>query len=189
MSAATRWRNRLRVREDLLLDAQRAERIVRARWKRTKPGTWPRTAAYRALVAAKAKAALRRSQVAAAKRVIARHSSDDHLWGGSRGVTNEIIAIVDGRAEVSSRKRTETFGNPGSDHHVSQTLADAVDFRIVEAHSLKNEISRKLGGPRTLPDYANFVIKRGGQLYRVQGIAGTHGTGPHLHFGVKRVSS
>jgi hypothetical protein len=109
------------------------------------------------------------------------------LWGGSRQVTNEIIRIVNGRAQVTSRKRTETFGNPGSDHHVSQTTADAVDFAIAEAHWLKNEISRRLGGPGDLPDYASFNVRRGVRTYRVQLIAGTHGTGPHLHVGVRRV--
>lgn len=109
------------------------------------------------------------------------------LWGGSRAVTNEVIRIVDGRARVTSRKRTETFGNPGSDHHVSQTLADAVDFGIAEAHSLKNEISRRLGGPTVLPDFGSFNVTRNGRTFRVQIIAATHGTGPHLHVGVRRV--
>jgi hypothetical protein len=62
-----------------------------------------------------------------------------------------------------------------------------VDFGTGNNHALKNEISKKLGGPSNLPDYGTFLIKRNGRTYRVQGIAGTHGTGPHLHFGVKRV--
>jgi hypothetical protein len=131
----------------------------------------------------------RREQVAKAKRVIERHShsQDDQEWGGSRAVTNEIIAIVNGRYPVTSRKRSETYGNPGSDHHISQKYADAVDFGTVENHALKNEISRKLGGPSTLADYASFQIQRNGRAYRVQAIASNHGTGPHLHLGVKRV--
>lgn len=109
------------------------------------------------------------------------------LWGGSRAVTNEVIRIVNGRAATGSRKRWATFGNPDSDHHMSQRTADAIDFLIGEAHWLKNEISRKLGGPSTLADYGSFVITRNGKRFRVQLIAGTHGTGPHLHCGVRRV--
>jgi hypothetical protein len=108
------------------------------------------------------------------------------LWGGCRGVTNEVIHIVNGRVPITSRKRTETFGNPGSDHHVSQTSADAVDFGTVENHALKNEISRKLGGPATVADFQHFFIVRKGRRYRIQMIAATHGTGPHLHVGVRR---
>lgn len=109
-------------------------------------------------------------------------------WGGSRGVTNEVIDIVDSRASITSRKRTLTFGNPGSDHHTSQVFADAVDFGIANAHWLKNELARKLtDGQRTaVNDYENFFIIRKGRRYRVQIIAGTHGTGPHLHVGVRR---
>jgi hypothetical protein len=124
----------------------------------------------------------------ARKRVAkAEAAAEAALWGGSRVVTNEVIRIVGNRAPVTSRKRTETFGNPGSDHHVSQTTADAVDFGIGEAHWLKNEISRKLGGPASLPDYGSFGVTRNGRRFRVQLIAGTHGTGPHLHVGVRRV--
>jgi hypothetical protein len=128
-----------------------------------------------------------RRKLEQAKQALARARRDSGLWGGSRAVTNEVIDIVNGRASISSRKRTATFGNPGSDHHVSQLLADAVDFRIAEAHWLKNEISRRLGGPSVLPDFGSFTIRRNGRTFRVQIIAGTHGTGPHLHVGVRRV--
>jgi hypothetical protein len=113
-------------------------------------------------------------------------TSWDWAWGGSRGVTNEVVRIVGGRAPITSRKRTATFGNPGSDHHVSQLTADAVDFGIAEAHWLKNEISRRMGGPPMLTDFGSFTIERKGKRFRVQIIAGTHGTGPHLHVGVRR---
>lgn len=109
----------------------------------------------------------------------------DRRWGGSRAVTNEIIRIVKGRAPVTSRKRVETFGNPGSDHHVLQRTADAVDFGIANAYDLAREIARKLGGSWD-GDYDSFTIVRKGKSYRVQQIAGTHGTGPHLHCGVRR---
>jgi hypothetical protein len=124
----------------------------------------------------------RKRQVDEAMRGIARTSP----WKGCRMVTDEIVREVGTRAPVSSRKRTETFGNPGSDHHVSQQDADAVDFAIAEAHWLKNDVSRRLGGPQTLAVFGTFIIERYGMRFRVQIIAGTHGTGPHLHAGVRR---
>jgi peptidoglycan hydrolase-like protein with peptidoglycan-binding domain len=105
-------------------------------------------------------------------------------WGGSRGVTEEIIRIVGGRASVTSRKRS--WGAWGSDHNVAQVNADAVDFGVGNAHGLKNEISRRLGGPPAVNDYQSFYITRQGKRFRCQFISGTHGTGPHLHCGVRR---
>jgi hypothetical protein len=101
-------------------------------------------------------------------------------------VTNEVVRIVNGRASITSRKRWETFGNPSSDHYMRNLFADAVDFATVENHGLKNEIARRLGGPHQVDDYENFFIHRKGKRFRVQIIAGTHGTGPHLHVGVSR---
>lgn len=125
----------------------------------------------------------RRTLIARRKRL--RRQRSDAQWGGARAITNEIIAIVDGRAPVTSRKRWELFGNPGSDHWRGKENADAVDFGIAEAHELKNEISQRLGGPRVLADYGSFFLERNGQTFRVQAIAGTHGTGPHMHWGVE----
>ena len=108
------------------------------------------------------------------------------LWGGCRQITNEAIRFVGDRAPVTSRKRWPTFGNPGSDHHRSQLHADAVDFGIGEAHTLADRLAKHLGGPSDIVDFQHFVVRRHGVSYRVQIIAGTHGTGPHLHVGVRR---
>jgi hypothetical protein len=111
-------------------------------------------------------------------------------WGRSRGVTNRIIDIVrelHPNVKVTSRKRVELFGNPGSDHHVSQLRADAVDFDLVEAHVTADKISQRLGGPWNVVDYQRFNIRHNGRTFRIQLIAGVHGTGPHLHVGVRRV--
>lgn len=111
-------------------------------------------------------------------------------WGGCRGVTDEVIrfvARVRPGARVTSRKRWATFGNPGSDHHMLQLNADAVDFGVVNDYALGRLIARHLGGTWSR-DYESFLIRYDGRRYRVQIIAGTHGTGPHLHVGVRRVS-
>lgn len=109
-------------------------------------------------------------------------------WGGARQLTNETIRIVGGRASVTSRKRVATYGNPGSDHHVSQLTADAVDFGIGTAYSLATEIKRRLTGDAgaRFVDYESFYVTRRGRRYRCQGIAATHGTAPHLHWGFRR---
>jgi len=70
-----------------------------------------------------------------------------------------------------SEKRVETYGNPGSDHHVSQTNAFAIDFLLVNDYDAASA----------------FYVKRGGNTFRIQIIAGTHGTGPHLHVGCRLV--
>lgn len=111
-------------------------------------------------------------------------------WGGSRTVTNEVVAIVNGRAGITSRKRSATDplsrGNPGSDHNMANATADAVDFGIANAFSLAREIAAKLGAPNEWTgDFDSFNVVRDGRTYRVQLIAGTHGTGPHLHVGVR----
>lgn len=191
MARPISWRARLTTRLGLLKAAEQRQKdadreLARAREK----DIHPRRHLVEAALEAHNMVLKRRNQVAHARRMLARErrARSDRRWQGSRAVTNEIIDIVGKRASVSSRKRRPTFGNPGSDHHVSQRNADAVDFAIAEAHGLKNEISRSLGGPVRLPDYGSFAITRNGKRYRVQGIAGTHGTGPHLHYGVRRVS-
>lgn len=113
-------------------------------------------------------------------------------WGGSRGVTNEVIRFVrqhDSRIAVTSRKRSASdplsIANPGSDHSGQNRLADAVDFGTASNYALGRSIARHLGGSWSR-DYENFYIVYDGRRFRVQIIAGTHGTGPHLHVGVRR---
>lgn len=148
----------------------------------------------RCLKSPKGKFIPRRTRLAGAKRRAAQRrrakrssTSWNGLWGGSRTVTNEVISIVrdvNSGIPITSRKRS--WGSWGSDHNVAQARADAVDFGTANNHWLKNKISRSLGGPVQLRDYGSFHITRNGKRFRVQIIAGTHGTGPHLHVGVRR---
>lgn len=113
-------------------------------------------------------------------------------WGGSKAIVREEVAPILAAEGVprTSAKRSETFGNPGSDHFIGNLRSYAEDYAIAEAYALATRIRRALIGDssQTHRDYESFYITRRGHTYRVQIIAGTHGTGPHLHVGVERVS-
>lgn len=108
-------------------------------------------------------------------------------WGGSDDILRNEVEPVAAQwgYRPNSAKRTESFGNPGSDHHTSQTTASARDFPTGNNYALRDAIMRALGVGGPISDYGNYYITRGGRRYRVQPIAGTHGTGPHLHIGVR----
>lgn len=123
-------------------------------------------------------------------------------WAYCRGVTNRIIDIVVdikhptwgfARARayrlwvVSSRKRWITFGNPGSDHYAGNRNADAVDFRLVDDYETRDRVMRRLGVTGPINDYGSYMVRHNRMSFRVQPIAQQHGTGPHLHMGVKRL--
>ena len=117
-------------------------------------------------------------------------------WQGCTAIlVLEVVPIVHGEGiPTTSGKRWETFGNPSSDHYKGNVDADARDFGVAEAFELATRIRRALTNDAGAVhrDYEEFIVRRrlpGGVLgvFRVQIIAGTHGTGPHLHVGVKRV--
>lgn len=119
---------------------------------------------------------------------VIRRASGEGDWGGSESVAREIEALVEKkRGECSgSEKRTETYGNPGSDHHVSQTTAFAIDFYLVNDYEMAALIAAHFG-VNWAGDYSDFYVRRGHARFRIQIIAGTHGTGPHLHVGCRLV--
>lgn len=89
----------------------------------------------------------------------------------------------------TSAKRWATYGNPGSDHWRGNLTAYAEDYGTANNHELADKIGRKLGIVKKgehVQDYRAYYIRRGGKRFRVQIIAATHGTGPHLHVGVRR---
>ena len=182
------WETRLRIRRRLLVRAK--EKLAyRGRKHRYYHHKSKRPEAERKRLATKWHRLEKKAEALVDKRVRQVDEARRHVakkWGGCRLVTERIIDIVDGRAKVTSRKRWELFGNPSSDHYRGNKLADAVDFGTADNHALKNEISQGLGGPSQLADYQSFYISMDGMRFRVQAIAGTHGTGPHLHYGVAR---
>lgn len=110
-------------------------------------------------------------------------------WGGADDILRreaDPVALRYG-FRPNSKKRTQSYGNPGSDHHTSQTTASARDYPTSNNHTLKNAIAREIVG-RNVADYENVYFKRAGRTYRLQAIASTHGTGPHLHCGIRLYS-
>jgi hypothetical protein len=109
-------------------------------------------------------------------------------WGGCEDIIqNEVLPIyVRHGVPITSGKRWETFGNPTSDHHMSQVNASARDAGTANNYSLRDEVMRALGVGGGISDYGAYYITRSGASFRVQPIAGTHGTGPHLHIGIRR---
>jgi hypothetical protein len=92
---------------------------------------------------------------------------------------------------TTSRKRTETYGNPGSEHSESQTESDAIDFATASNYSAARIVYARLTGNVQTSwggDYTFFYFTFKGMRFRGQLIAGTHGTGPHLHFGCTRIA-
>ena len=124
-----------------------------------------------------------------------RRARSDRMWGGSRDDTNRAIEHIDAIREpnpaVTSRKRLTAFGNPSSDHWVANRTADAVDFGLNSDQRAATRLAHALGwdGKGEFPSFGSFTVKHrpSGQWYRIQIIWTTHGTGPHLHCGVKRV--
>lgn len=171
-----RWRERLRKRKRQMREARRTGKAGHLK-----------AAARHGRAARKLAGLIRR-----AKAELYSVAAGFPFWGGSKFIVATEVRPIVQRAghRVTSNKRWETFGNPGSDHHRSQRLAYAEDYDAVEAHDLATQIRRELtGDPNAVhSDYEAFYIERRGHTYRVQIIAGTHGTGPHLHVGVERVS-
>lgn len=112
-------------------------------------------------------------------------------WAGSKWiVVDEVDGFVARKGiKPTSGKRRLSFGNPFSDHFWLNLWSFARDYGTANNYVLATEIKRKLtGDPNAVHvDYGYFYIERYGYTYRVQLIAGTHGTGPHLHLGVRRV--
>lgn len=110
-------------------------------------------------------------------------------WGGSKRLIREKVAPLVERRGISrtSAKRSETFGNPGSDHYIGNVLAYAEDYATADNQALAQEIRSALDPGAAHQDYERFYTEFRGHTYRVQIIASTHGTGPHLHVGSERV--
>ena len=111
----------------------------------------------------------------------------DPHWGGSAYIVMREMAPAEG-VQPHSTKRTETYGNPGSDHHVSQVLAFAGDFRPDVNGAIRAAKAIGIGYNGYADDYKAYYITRAGHTFRVQIICANHGTGPHNHEGVERVN-
>lgn len=157
---------------------KRRRRKKRRKKKRTRPGS----AAWKRI----------KRRIGKLTRRIAREVRK-RAWGGSKWIVAREVRPIVKRHGIrrTSGKRSETFGNPSSDHFVGNPFSYAEDYATANNQALAQEIRSKLDGGRHR-DYESFYIKRRhrtgkAETYRVQIIAATHGTGPHLHVGIRRV--
>lgn len=116
--------------------------------------------------------------------------------GATAIVKYEIIPVLHAAGvPVTSRKRWATFGNPSSDHWMGNRDADAVDGGTFSNNDeLGGEVVTALKNRKsTMDGFVEFEITRSHtgseETYRIQVITEPHGTGPHIHNGVKRVSA
>ena len=119
-----------------------------------------------------------------------RRARSDKMWGGSRYYTNRAIEFIDSikspNPGIASRKRVSPFGNRGSDHFVGNIRADAVDFRLANDQQAATRLAKRFHwtGKGPFPSFATWRTRHNGKVYQHQLIWTTHGTGPHLHYGV-----
>jgi len=105
-------------------------------------------------------------------------------WGGCADIHADEVEPAYG-AQSHSEKRSETYGNPTSDHHVSQVWAFAGDFPPSVAGAIRIAKGLGIGYNGYADDYKLYYIYREGRQIRVQIIASNHGTGPHVHSGLR----
>ena len=173
------------------LPTLRAKRKRRKAQRNKQARKWRRTglAGHGKLAVAAGKAVKKLERLI--RRVLKRKpASGTGSWGGSKSIiVNEVLPVgAKWSIATTSKKRWETYGNPDSDHYRGNKDAFAVDFATDSNYAFAADIGDALGiaydGPGD--DYRSFYIERAGHNFRVQLIAGTHGTGPHTHIGVKR---
>lgn len=171
---------------------KRVKRLTRKRAKQlkrfrdSKIGSRARASAKRALARLK-KAAKRATELL--RQLLPQIG--EGAWGGSKSIVErEIVPVlVAAGVPITSRKRWATYGNPSSDHYRGNRTAYAVDGGTVNNRELAVKVAKRLGieNASSLIEYRAYYIKRAGRTFRVQFIWSTHGTGPHLHIGVRRV--
>lgn len=110
-------------------------------------------------------------------------------WGGGKLVMVFVVYPIMKRRGISptSGKRRETYGNPSSDHFFLNVWAFAKDWATTNNYPAAQEIRSALTPGELHNDYEEFFFTMFGVTFRGQIIAGTHGTGPHLHVGFKRI--
>jgi hypothetical protein len=171
-----------------LAQRKRSRRKHYVKWKRFKSEGKPVRAAYhRRKLRQDRKASVKLAKLIEAARAdqIPR-ASGKGAWEGTKSVAREVEALVTReRGNVTgSQKRWEEYGNPDSDHHMSQENAYAIDFHLANDYAMAELIARHFNATWS-GDYDEFIVVRGGRSFRIQIIAGTHGTGPHLHVGIR----
>lgn len=111
-------------------------------------------------------------------------------WGGCEDIIKWKVEPLFAKAgvPVTSGKRpyVPSGSSTNSDHYTGVLNASARDGGTVDNYALRNAVCRALGVEAVIYDYGLYTFYVNGVAFRVQPIAGTHGTGPHLHIGIRR---
>ena len=108
-------------------------------------------------------------------------------WGGCEDILEAWLDPMAARRGIVPTAGKEYGHTAGGDHDPNVSNASARDWATPENYSLRNAMARRLGIEAVIYDYGFYYFYVNGVRYRLQPIAGTHGTGPHLHQGLRRV--
>lgn len=119
-------------------------------------------------------------------------------WAGSQVVAERAVAVATALgARVTSRKRDDSAtlaagSTKGSDHHIGNTTAYAIDFGVrsdLELGDRVYEAIRKLYGiPARAGTYTRYEVSDLTGRYSIQLLWRVKDHYDHVHLGVKRVS-
>lgn len=113
-------------------------------------------------------------------------------WDRTQHLARYAVRVAKRRGHsISSRKRTSTFGNPGSDHYVGNKNAYAVDIPATGSagKKLAKRIAKKYGikGDVTGTYDRRIVKDNKGRKFSIQILWAVEGHYDHVHVGLQRV--
>lgn len=116
-------------------------------------------------------------------------------WGGSQAVAERALRAAAALSiPITSRKRDDTAtllagSTKGSDHHVGNLIAYAIDFGVSGARGdeLFEAIKREFNIPTQAGTYTRYTILQDGVPYSIQLLWKVEGHFNHVHLGVRRV--
>lgn len=142
---------------------------------------------------------LTRDQTNDAKPGPAAPDTSSNGWAGSQRVAERAISTATTLgARVTSKKRDDSAtlaagSTKGSDHHVGNLTAYAIDFGVRSDLALGDKVFeaiRQLYGIQARPgSYTRYEITDGGERFSIQLLWRVKDHFDHVHLGVKRVGA
>jgi hypothetical protein len=185
--------------EDLELERKRRQKAIGHLWRRQRRQgerfrelhelAQRRTARRRKLNARRKKVLARIKEI---KEAQAQPQPGEGPRCGSVSIGEQIVTPIFQNAGVpiTSRLRAAnhplSIDNPSSDHNAGNTCNYALDGGTANNRTMAQKIKDALGSPGPIVDLQFFNVSFAGHPFRIQIIFSTHGTGPHLHVGIRR---